>query len=163
MSSKEVVISQGKRSLFHRIIASLGYTLGAFCIYRGLTELREIVAYFYLAAFLLTFAFRFSVSKYYKFDREKKRYKNMSTIGLITWGSWSSYESLDYVAVFQIESDLYAINIWYNEHEHFTLGGHKDRVSALDAGTSIALELELDLWDATDPYNGDWVTIDKKS
>lgn len=86
----------------------------------------------------------------------------MSTIGLINWGRCKSYESLDYVAVFQIDSDLYAINIWYNQHKHFTLGGHKDEVSALKAGTSIASQLELDLWDATDPYNGDWVVINNK-
>ena len=160
MTSNEILISQGQRSLFHRVLAALGYTLGGYFIYRGLTKPIEIVSYFYLAAFILAFAFRYSISKYYKFDKEKKRYKDMSTIGIIAWGRWKPYESLDYVAVFQKDTDVYAINIWYNEHKHFTLGGNSNKDSALKAGTSIAQRLELDLWDATDPYNGDWVIFD---
>ena len=160
MSKKDIVISQGQRPLLHRFIAAGCYTLAGFCIYRGVVVVEDIVTYASLGTFLIMFALRYSIVKYYYFDFKNKRYRDMSTIGSIEWGSWTSFEELNYVAVFRSSKDMYEVNFWYDTNRHFNFFMYEELEDALLRGKEIATTLELHLYDAgTDRYNGQWIEI----
>ncbi|WP_375252578.1 hypothetical protein [Dokdonia donghaensis] len=158
MIKEDVVISQGSRSLLENIIAATCYTATLFCLYQSFVDLKHVGGYAYFGTTCFIFGLRYSISKYYRFNFKNHRFRDMSTIGSIEWGNWVQYEELSYVAVFLNSKDFYEINLWYDERRHFNLSNYQDLDDALDVARAIALQLELDVYDAgTDPYDTKWL------
>lgn len=160
MIKKDVVISQGSRTLLDNIIAAACYTLAVFCLYRCFTDLKHLGTYAYVGTTCFMFGLRFSISKFYRFNFENNRFRDISAIGPVAWGNWVKYNELSYVAVFLNAKDFYEVNLWYDHNRHFNFSNYKELGDALAGAREIAEILELSTYDAgTDPYNGVWQDI----
>jgi hypothetical protein len=160
MEKKDVVISQGSRTLLENIIAAACYTIALFCLHRCFTDLKHVGGYAYFGTTCFMLGLRFSISKYYRFNFKANRFRDMSAIGPIEWGDWVQYDELNYVAVFLNAKDFYEVNLWYDENRRFNLSNYAELDDALMGAKEITQLLALDLYDAgTDPYNGRWEEV----
>ncbi|WP_339845641.1 hypothetical protein [uncultured Dokdonia sp.] len=163
MYKKDVIISQGSRTLLENIIAAACYTIALFCIYQIVIALEHVVGYAYIGTTSVMLGLRFSISKNYRFNFKANRFRDMSAIGLIEWGDWIKYDELNYVAVFLNAKDFYEVNLWYDENRRFNLSNYAELDDALMGAKEITQLLALDLYDAgTDAYNGRWEEVQVK-
>lgn len=166
MEEKEIYVSNGKRALWQLILAALLYTVTLYFVYlfiirftasvysnpKGLGGLIE------LAVFCFAGGIGFSRVVDYKFDLKNREYRIIYNFGLVNFGKTHQFNSIDYIAVYYNQTtEVFEINLWYNTNKHFALAIYEDAESALKVGAALAKKLELDLWNATDPANGEWV------
>ena len=161
VGSKYVVISQGPRSLFSRILAAAFFTAMVLCIikmYNNYYDLGYInIMYFYGSAMFLVFGFSFSFSSNFVFDFKKHRFREEIQIGVFHFGWWEPLPTLEYVSIFRQSEQVYVLKIFISKNDAYTIGGFKSAEQALEAGTNVSKKLEIDLWDASDPHNGKWL------
>jgi len=163
MGKEDVFISQGKRPIWHQILAAASFTIVIIGVYLFIKEI-EVGKISEAPVFLMVFCFllgvRYSVVNNYYFDFEKKQYKIEKTIGPIRYGYWKDFQLLEYVSVFLNAKSLYEINLWYNRNKHFNIGTIDDFKLAIKQGKMIAKKLDIDLLDAaTDPRDSKWVDL----
>ena len=171
MEDKDVYISNGKRPLWQLLIAAALYAASFYFVYmfvvryqvsigknnKGLAGLMEI------AIFCFAGGVGFSRVVDYRFDLKEKKYRIIYNFGFVRLGKTYTFDSIDYIAVyFNRTTDVYEVNLWYNKNKHFALVLYEDDKSALDAGKALAIKLTVDLWDATDPQNGDWIELENE-
>jgi len=171
MKDKDVYISNGKRPIWQLVIAALLYTASFYFVYmfvvryqvnigknnKGLAGLMEI------AIFCFAGGVGFSRVVDYHFDLKEKKYRIIYNFGLVQFRRKYTFDSIDYISVyFNRKTEVYEVNLWYNSNKHFALVVYEDDENALDAGKVLAIRLDLDLWDATNPHKGDWVELENE-
>lgn len=166
MDQKEILISPGSRPWWQKIIAAIFFTGMFYYMYLYLENYhllsanrnpREAAAPLQMIIFLFTGGLGFSVVRDYHFDLKNRCYKIKYCVGIIEIGLWEKFQNLEYISVFKNRRDICEINLWYNKNKHFNLFNCEDEVEALKAGKQMAEKLEIDLWDATNPYNAKWM------
>lgn len=164
----EVIISQGKRSLWHNIIAALLYTVAigsVLLFFFGLefsferTYMEREVAYLQLAAFTFAGAFYYSVIQTYYFDFTNNLYKHERSFLMFKQGKWNPLPELEYISVFQKEEGVYEINLWYIGNKHFKIYHMFDEAEAMKVGKQLAISLRIDLLDATVANDSKWIEL----
>jgi len=110
----------------------------------------------------------FYTSRFY-FDRTNFRYKHVDGYGPFKSGTWKSIGTIEYVSVFrqfyadqewENEKDIsiaYDVNLWYNENRCITLTSYNDSESAFKFARRLAIQLQINLLDATVPNDYQWV------
>lgn len=169
MSGKKVIISEGNRPLWHRVIAAAHYTVIVCLLYFFFTkfefatekDLKSSFSLLELAAFLLPSALAFSVVKDLHFDLEDRKYKIQYCVGPIKFGKWQSLPRIDYVSIFkQPKADgdfIFEVNLWYKKNRHFNIYEGDKLEPVFQFGEHVAKILNANLLDATRPNNHKWV------
>lgn len=166
MEQKEILISQGSRPWWQKIIAAIFFTGMFYYIYLFLANYhflnanrapREFAAPLQMIIYLFTAGVGFSIVRNYHFDFKNKNYKINYCVGPVKIGFWEKFKQLEYISVFKNKTDIYEINLWYNNNKHFNLFNCDDALEALTAGKLMAEKLQIDLWDASNPYNSKWI------
>lgn len=172
MEKNNIIISEGNRPLWQRIIAALIYTciiiflIMFFTDYRFTTNAVHIKNSFSLlemALILLPTALGFSVVRDWHFDLSKKKYKIVYCIGPLQFGSWNTLPEIDYVSVFKQPKAngeyIYETNLWYNKNKHFNILESEGIEPVFEMGKNVSTILKVKLLDATVPNAYKWVDV----
>lgn len=166
MKQKEILISQGSRPWWQKIIAAIFFTGMFYYLYLFIANYhlfdpnkspRQAAAPIKMIIYLFTGGVGFSLVREHHFDFNNRKYKINYCVGPIKIGQWKRFKKLEYISIFKKKSGIYEINLWYNHNKHFTLFSCDDPLEGLDAGKQVAEKLEIDLWDATNPYDSKWM------
>lgn len=159
-------ISNGKRPLWHIILAAFFFTASFFVLYLVCFEnsiidhRRQYGGLAYMIVFGFMMGIRFSQVIDYQFDFEHMEYKRIYTYGFIKFSNKFPFENLKYIAVFRKDEQLYEVNLWHGKNKRFTISSYLEPKDALMNARYIAEKLQLDIWDATNPHNADWLDMD---
>lgn len=173
MEKQNVIISEGNRPLWQRIIAAIHYTAIVYLLFRFFTgfelssdseKLKGNLSLLEIVIFLLPSALAFSVIKDILFDLEQKEYKIQYCVGPIRIGKWQALPDIEYVSVFkQPKADgghIYEANLWYKGNRHFNVYESELLEPAYKMGENIATVLQVNLLDATEANNNKWVKFE---
>lgn len=164
---KDVIISQGKRSLWNIILAAFLYSVSLFCLYLFFAGFdfpsrenhkNSITNYIIIAIFCFPYALYYSAEQAYHFDFKNNRYKHERAFLFVKLGRWKLLPELEYVSVFESNA-AFEIKLWYVGNKHFTIYHMFGKEEALEAGKKLATTLEIDLLDATDPHDSKWIDL----
>ncbi|RDK88779.1 hypothetical protein [Marinirhabdus gelatinilytica] len=86
----------------------------------------------------------FGMVRDYHFDFEQKRYKIVKRVGIIGFGSWKPFKSLEYVSVFQNLDHKFEINLWYNANKHFFIDSYFFKKPAIEHAVALAKQLNIE-------------------
>ena len=166
MGQNDILISQGNRPWWQRILAAFFYTATVVFLLNTLSYfnihnhemMTSSMASLKIAILSFFVGVGFSGYRECHFDLEEKRFKTLFCVGIVKIGKWKQFEKLEYISVFRNNSkDIFEINLWYNRNRHFNISNYDDEEEALFSGKQIAQKLNIRLLDATDPYNSNWV------
>jgi hypothetical protein len=170
MEKESVIISEGERPIWQIVIAALFYTLTIFFIFYFFYTLKSSVengltkrpaALIELSIYCFFFGFGFSSKNTKFFNLEYKKYKNQHSVGPIKVGKWKALPLLEYVSVFKNGRDIFEINVWYKRNKHFNIYNFHDEDEAIEIGYSIANQLNIKLFDATEKNNYKYLDMAK--
>tara|TARA_R110002073_G_scaffold139232_2_gene289437 strand:- start:224659 stop:225207 length:549 start_codon:yes stop_codon:yes gene_type:complete len=162
MESKSVIISEGERPIWQKVIAALFYTFSIFFIYYFFYTFKFNVeneltkrpaALIELAIYCFLFGFGFSSKNTKFFNLKDEKYKNQYSVGPIKVGKWKALPMLEYVSVFKNGRDVFEINVWYKRNKHFNIYNYHDEEESLETAYYIANQLNIKLLDATEKNN----------
>lgn len=170
-NQKEIVVSQGKRPLWHTIIAAFLYTLSFFFLFysiyklflMGLNEtntkvIKGNVSFFSLSIYAFLGGLRFSVCKTIFINTVKQKLKTQFSVGAFKVNYHSEIPKLNYVSVFKNPNrDFVEVNLWYGKNKHFNVTNYKNIGEAINFGLLISNKLNIDLLDATEKGNSKWI------
>ncbi|MFL9837601.1 hypothetical protein ABS768_08835 [Flavobacterium sp. ST-75] len=177
-----VIISEGRRPFWQTIIAALFYTVTAglllmaviaFFLELSMETLKGIIGIVSLSIVTFAYALKFSAINNVYFDLENRKYKKEIVVGPFKTGKWIELPEIDYISVFRQgwskDSDgdgrtdssgyVYDVNVWHNTSKHFTIYSNGYPEASLEMGRQLAVKLNTDLLDATDPFNKEWVDL----
>lgn len=166
MNRNEILISQGNRPWWQKVMAAIFFTttvifLYYFFLYFNLENedlLKGSFGALNLAIFSFATGVGFSVFRENHFIFEEKKYKTLICVGPVKMGQWKQFERLEYISVFKNNSrDIFEVNLWYNKNKHFNISIYSEEESALFIGKQLAKKLNIDLLDATNPHNSKWI------
>lgn len=164
----EIIISQGKRSLWHNILAAFFYTVAISCIILFFYDLifffdeinaRNEARYLQIAIFSAGTAIYFSLTQSYHFDFKNSQYKHEHALIMFKIGKWKNLPPLEYVSVFKKDDDFYQVNLWYVGNKHFKIYQMYDGEEALDVGKKLAETLQIDLLDSRIANDSKWIEL----
>jgi len=158
--------SQGNRPLWHTIIAGLCFSISLIVLYGMFFEI-SIYNHTYKLPFssiemimlLMLTGIRFSMVHDYLFDLQNKQFKVIYNVGFVKWGKWKNLKTIDYISVFQKKEGQFQINLWYNTNKRIFISSSNTYDTALEIGKKLAIKLNIDLLDASDPHNSEWVEL----
>jgi hypothetical protein len=176
MGKQNVIISEGNRPLWQRIIASLIYTMIIVFLFLFLTHfkltsnsslLKNSLSFLELAIILLPTALAFSIVRDWYFDLDNHRYKIEYCLGPVRFGKWQNLPEIQYVSIFKQlkENDdyVYETNLWYKKNKHFNILESDNIEAVFEMGKRVAKILNVKLLDATVPNSYKWIHISDKS
>lgn len=168
MEQNEILISQGNRPYWQIIIAALFFTgmliflyyfFITFNIYESTKKVKSSISFLEIAIFLFAGGVSFSIVRDYHFNFKEKKYKILFCVGPVQIGSWKKFKNLEYISVYKNKKNAFEINLWYDKNRHFNLSHQNKADAALFMGKELSKKLKIDLLDATDPHNKQWVDI----
>lgn len=151
--NKYVVISQGRRPLFYRIIAAAFFTAMLYSIFKMVIGYYDVgyinLLFVYLTFLFLIFGCAFSFSSNFVFDFKKHRFREEVQISIFHFGWWEPMPDLKYVSIYNDGDDNYILKIFITVNDGYTIGGFKNPQAGIKATKEIGRKLEIDVWDAT--------------
>ena len=169
---KYIIVADRQRPLWQRIIASLLLTIAiVYLIYTiiyvkwVIEDPRNFGYHIKRAIILATFGVSFSFQKNVYINFKKSKFRSTFEIGPIKLGEWKTINNYEYVSIFYeplVDGEkIFEVNLWYDKNKHWELYEKYDFAEAFAIGFEISELLNIDLLDATKPYNYRWV--DKES
>lgn len=163
-----IMVSDGQRALWQRLIAALFYTATLVLIVVFFFLLFKIDFYnpdqanaipdcIYLMTFFFLGGLNFSTVTSIFFDLEKEKMKTEYSVGPFKVNRFSPIPELKYVSVFKKANDYYLVNLWYKGNKHFEIAEFNDTKSAFEFGEMFSDKLKLDLLDATVKGDSKWI------
>lgn len=174
MGERKIIISEGNRPFWQSLTASFFYTISVVLLamfFFGYEVFpseghspRWDFSVIWLAIACLTQGVLFSLIKRVLFDLDTKRYKVQYSIGPIFVGQWKKLPEVEYVSVFKQPKKngnyIFETNLWYKKNRHFNVYDSADPEPAFAMGKLVALKLNVDLLDATQPNNYVWIKVE---
>ena len=163
-----ILVSEQNRPFWHLIVAALLFTI-SFCIlflslYNVNWSAEEIKSAFhglFAAIFMAFIATGFCTQKRVYIDIKQSRFKPSLEIGFVKIGKWKTIKNYQYVSVFydpsKNESDLFEVNLWYDQNKHFELYTRNNFEDAMLIAYDLSEELKIDLLDATIKNKYEWI------
>jgi hypothetical protein len=161
-----IIVSESDRPLWQIPLAALSFTLAVALIVIQFSNLeisnngiKNAARSFELIALLTALGVRYSSKKNAYIDLKKMLFRPTFEVGPLKLGRWTQIKSPEYISVFQSQT-AYEINLWYQTNKHLELYKRDNYVDALRMAFELSEELDIDLYDATDPHNSRWIDKD---
>lgn len=174
MQKSNLIISEGNRPLWQRILAALFYTLSIMLLYAffmnvelsfATKNVKGGLGLIEAAIFVFGLALSFSVIKDVFFNIDTKQYKIQYSAGPFKVGKWKPLPNIEYVSVFKQPlkdgDHIYEVNLWYNRNKHFEVYENPNQDAVFELGKHVAKSLDVKLLDATKPNAHRWVDLQK--
>lgn len=168
-SSHEIVVKQGKRHPLELLIGGVSfsiffYLLFLFCFRLWKNDSFDVVGSLYnliiLSGSLLATGIGFTVTKSIVIDLQKNKLVSVYSVGFFNHYKTSEIPELNYVSVFKNSKDIFEVNLWYGQNNHYKMFTFVHFDEALIFGKTIAKKLHLDLLNATQKGNSVWVEME---
>jgi hypothetical protein len=112
-----------------------------------------------LMGFLLAGAATFGTQKDMVLDGRKNQIESCYYIGWLQHTVRSTLPDMEYVSVFLDGKGMYETNLWYKDNKRLALYDFDEKSQAMDFAKDVARKLSIDLLDATDGANRQWVEL----
>ena len=163
----ELVVAQGNRPLWMRILAALFFTYMLYLIYglcllfyyRGFSEYtsKALPNFVELIAYSLSGGIAFCITKTVLIDIDKDLLISRFCVGPFSRDVKSKVPQLEYVAVFFDSRENYEVNLWYVGNKHYRMYDFDEKEPAMKFAEIAATKLNIDLLDATEKGNSKWI------
>lgn len=163
----ELIVSQGKRPLWQRLIAAVFFAVLFYFLLQlllvlfyygfGLHLMAQLVLTAGPMAYTLTGGVFFSVTKTILIDTDKDKLISRFCIGPFSRDVLSQVPELDYVSVFLDGKGYYQTNLWYKGNKHYKMYAFDEKKPAMDFAAQVSERLKLDMLDATEKGNSKWI------
>ncbi len=167
----ELIVSEGNRPLWMRIIAASFFFLMLYFLYELIVVIyyRGFDQYFSKAlprfvesiAYCLSGGIAFSVTKTVLIDVDKDVLISRFCVGPFSRGVNSKVPQLEYVSVFLDSKENFQVNLWYVGNKHYKMYSFEEKEPAMKFGQMVSEKLKIDLLDATEKGNSKWIEITK--
>ncbi len=167
----ELIVSQGNRSFWMRLVAASFFTAMLFKLYEiGLLfynfdideKLVKIIPHdIKFAALYFAGGISFAITKNIFIDIDQNILISRFCVGPFTKDVKSKIPQLEYVSVFFDSKELYEINLWYEGNKHYKMYFFEDKEPAMKFAELTARKLNIDLLDATEKGNSMWIDLPK--
>ncbi|WP_430906002.1 hypothetical protein [Maribacter sp. 2-571] len=163
---KNIIISEGNRSLWQLLIAATCYTMAILFFYQFFSKVdlfapskkvKSAVSVLEVALFLLVGGIGFSMVRDIHFDFKKGCYKEVFGVGPFKFGKWKAFKALKYVAVFKNNKGEFEVNLWYDHNKHFNIMLFANGDEAMKDAKTFAKQLGIKLYDARVANKGKWI------
>ena len=167
-NQKDILISDGERPFWQTIVAAFFYTVAFGLVilfvlsiikisFINLKYSKDLTSLIYLIVFFFMGGLNFSLVTSIFFDLEKEKMKVQYRVGYFKVNRLSEIPELKYVSVFFKTENSYLVNLWYKGNKHFEIAEFAEIDSALEFGKAFSYKLKLDLLDATEKGNSQWI------
>lgn len=182
MENKDIIISEGSLPVWQKIISlccfiAVLYLLIRLLILSDSTDSKESRIFNFLLLLLFAiFTYMFGLVIRLRFDFNRQRWKKQFTVGPIKFGIWKSLSMITYMSVFkQLEVSYdefgkktgeyysYNVNLWFSGNKHVTVYSHSVKSASFNFAERTAIQLKVDLLDATVPNNFKWVELEEQN
>jgi len=165
--NKDLVVVVFKKPLWKLILAALIYTaaiLASYEIYKiirignlSIDNQEYVINAISIIGYAFIMAILYSAKNTKYFDFKNNKYKNEYNVAFIKIGWWKDLPDLKYIAVFRKDDYVFEVNLWHSNNKHFTIYTYDDEDDAMKIGKKMAIELSIDLFDATQKGNFKWI------
>jgi hypothetical protein len=166
-SEFELIVSEGKRHPFERMLAALSFTVifyGMFAmvarlVQNGITDelIRSCAGFMEIIGLGLALGLRFAVTKTILIDTDTDKLISRYHLGPISYDDIYPVPKLEYVAVFKNQKQVYEVNLWYKGNKHYGMYGFDEKAPAFKFAESVAEKLNLDLLDKSEHGVSTWI------
>ena len=163
----ELIVSEGKRPLLMRILAAIFFTYMLYLIYglciifyyRGFCEYTSHIlpGFVQSIAYCLSGGIFFCVTKTVLIDIDKDILISRFCVGPFSHDVTSKVPQLEYVSVFLDSRENYEVNLWYVGNKHYNMYNFEEKEPAMKFAELTAIKLNIDLLDATEKGNSQWI------
>ena len=156
--SKELIVTEGRKSLTQIIIASLFFTcaIGVFVkffIMMGFSNLSSVgvIRGLQFTGVFILFGLAYCTNKKVYVDLDKSKFRPVREIFGLKFGKWKTIHSYEYISIFytNYNGGTYEVNLWYDTNKHIELYRNEDLETAFIFGYDLSENLNIDLLDAT--------------
>lgn len=167
-----VKIHSGNRPWYELLLASIFYAVTIYTIinliYNSffITD-SEYYPIKYLFDFLiygvpsLAFGLRYSMVKDVYIDLNQNTILSIYIVGPFSKKTNTLVQNFEYVSVFKNDNDIYETNLWHQGNKHYKMYDFYAKKDAFTFGLLISDKLKIDLLDATNRGNNQWVDKSK--
>lgn len=163
----EVLISPGERHILEILLASVFYAVLVFLIFNIIyyyTQngsiafvIQNLVKTISMSGFLIMMGLRFSMVKDILINVKDQYLISSYRVGRFKYDVKSKLPNLEYVSIFKNAKDEFEANLWYGKNNHYQMYTFEAFEEALNFGKIIAEKFELDILDATEKGNFEWI------
>lgn len=151
-NDNEIIQVKGKKKWWKLIFPFFCFVVALAILYDGAEVLftdpdsnfiAVILGWSFAASLFVILGCVFGMVKDHYIDFENGRYKIVKRVGVVSFGRWYNFKSLDYVSVFENVSYDYEINLWYNTNKYFSVHMLNDSDEAIEVGRALAKKLKI--------------------
>ena len=163
----ELIVSQGNRPLWMRILAASFFALMLYFLYgiilifyyRGFCEYTSHVlpGFVESIAYCLTGGITFCTTKTVLIDTDKDLLISRFCVGPFSHDVKSKVPELEYVAVFFDSKENYEVNLWYVGNKHYRMYDFDEKKPAMKFAEMVSEKLNIDILDSTEKGNSKWI------
>ena len=167
----ELVVSPGRRPIWKTIIAAFFFAIMIYYIYQlirvywilGFCEQtsKALPSFVALIGYNLSGGIAFSVMKCVLIDVDKDKLISRYFIGPFSKDILSAIPELEYVSVFMDSKEFYQVNLWYIGNKHYNMYIFEEKEPAMKFAQIVSEKLNIDLLDATEKGNSQWIDTTK--
>ena len=167
MNNNEVLISPGERHLLEKILAAVFFTVFIYIVFITFYDfsLNHDLGFFLgnihrtilTSGFLLSMGLRYSMVKDILINTNEQYLISRYRVGPFKHDIKSKLPNLEYISVFKNSKEEYEANLWYGKNNHYKMYVFETFEEALTFGKVIATKFDLDILDATEVGNFNWI------
>lgn len=168
----ELIVSQGNRRLWARILAALLFTIVLFEIATLLLMLwvngfiseilKSCQGKMELIGLGIAGGLHLSLTKTVLIDTDTDKLITRYHVGRFSWDSIGVVPEMEYVSTFRNGKDMFEVNLWYKGNKHYKMFVFEKKEPAMIFAEQVAQKLKIDLLDATERGNSKWIEIIKQ-
>ncbi|MEZ4853241.1 hypothetical protein [Flavobacterium sp.] len=170
MNNDNFVISEGKRPVFHLILATLLFGVSVVCLYLFITELLAVdttnvkksqvpTGFLELTIFAFIFGLNFSKITTIYIDLKQQILRTEYKVAFFKMNTKQKIKNLGYISVFKNDNLQFEVNLWYDTNKHCKMFLYTNKQDAIACGKQFAQRMKIDLLNATEKGNFFWVDL----
>lgn len=170
MKNDYFIISEGKRPVFHLLLATILFGASVVFLYLFITNLLNIntaasvkeqtpTGFLELTIFAFMFGLNFAKIKTIYIDLKEQILKTEFKVGFFKLNTKQKIKELGYISVFKNDKEQFEVNLWYDGNKHCKMFVFNNVQDALTSGKHFAQKLNIDLLNATKKGHSFWVDL----
>ena len=163
----EVSIFEGKRAWYELLLAAIFYTafiyMVTLTIYYGFIEksvqifIRAFVTLLICGTYSIVSGLRFSATKNLLIDVDTNLIVSRYVVGPFSYDTKSKVTEFEYVSFYEDRYGCFGTNLWYVKNKHYKMYSFENKEAAYQFALEISNKLNIDLLDATEKGNFQWI------
>lgn len=163
----EVSIFEGKRVWYELLLAAVFYSaficMVALTVFYGFIEksfqifIRAFITLLICGTYSIAYGLRFSSTKNLLIDVDTNLIISRYVVGPFSYDVKSQVTEFEYVSFYEDRYGYFGINLWYIKNKHYKMYSFENKEAAYQFALNISNKLNIDLLDATQKGNFQWI------